>query len=73
VDSYLIDNAEEINHAWLEGKHSIGVTAGASAPEILVQQVIDTLKQQTPLSVHKLNGMEENVSFSLPRALRVSD
>jgi 4-hydroxy-3-methylbut-2-enyl diphosphate reductase len=70
VESYLIDNAEEINHTWLEGKNIIGVTAGASAPEILVQQVIDKLKQQPPLSIQNLNGIEENVSFSLPRALR---
>lgn len=73
VESYLIDNAEEIDHTWLEGKSIIGVTAGASAPEILVQQVINKLNQQTPLSIQNLNGIEENVSFSLPRALRAED
>ena len=67
--AYMVDNAEEIDPAWLEGKQRIGVTAGASAPEILVQQVIARLKTLGALSVRELEGVEENVTFPLPKGL----
>lgn len=69
VDSYLVDGPDMIDPQWLEGKRSVGVTAGASAPEILVSQVLDRLKQLGAISVRTMDGAEENVSFPLPREL----
>lgn len=70
VDAYLIDGASNIDKSWLDGKTSIGITAGASAPEILVQEVIDQLKAWGGQDVENLVNVEENVSFSLPVTLR---
>ncbi len=70
VASYLIDNADEIQAEWLQGKSRIGVTAGASAPEILVQRVIERLKSLGAQSVRESQGNPENVVFSLPRELQ---
>jgi 4-hydroxy-3-methylbut-2-enyl diphosphate reductase len=67
--AYMVDNASQIEPAWLEGKSRIGVTAGASAPEILVQQVIDRLKEFGAKSVRPLAGAEENVTFPMPKGL----
>ncbi len=67
--AYMVDNAEQIDQAWLLGKHRIGVTAGASAPEILVQAVIDRLKAYGAKSVRTLDGAEENVTFPMPKGL----
>lgn len=69
ADAYMVDNAEQINPAWLDGKARIGVTAGASAPEVLVQAVIERLKQYGVKSVRPLAGVEENVTFPLPKGL----
>lgn len=69
ADAYMVDNASEINPAWLEGKLRIGVTAGASAPEVLVQAVIDRLKELGAKSVRTLDGVEEGVTFPLPKGL----
>jgi 4-hydroxy-3-methylbut-2-enyl diphosphate reductase len=69
IDAYLIDSAAEIQEVWLVGKQRIGVTAGASAPEILVQQVVDRLGQLTGAEVGQLQGVEEGVSFALPKEL----
>lgn len=69
VEAYMVDNAAQINPAWVEGKSRIGVTAGASAPEVLVQQVIARLKQLGAASVRELDGVEENVTFPLPKGL----
>ncbi len=69
--AYLIDNAEEIQVSWLTGVKSVGVTAGASAPEILVNRVIERLKQEGGLSPVEIEGREENVSFSMPKELKV--
>ncbi len=68
--AYLIDNAEQIDPAWLVGVKRIGVTAGASAPEVLVQNVIDRLSGGHPDQVSQLTGVEENVTFALPRELQ---
>ncbi len=67
--AYMVDNATQIDPAWLDGTLRIGVTAGASAPEILVQEVIDRLKQLGAKSVRTLDGAEEGVTFPLPKGL----
>jgi len=69
VPSYLIDNAAEIKKEWLDGKECIGVTAGASAPEVLVEAVISQLKEWGAESVKEAPGKIERVVFSLPREL----
>ncbi|HRD65380.1 MAG TPA: 4-hydroxy-3-methylbut-2-enyl diphosphate reductase [Candidatus Competibacter sp.] len=68
--AYLIDGPADIDSAWLAGKTAIGVTAGASAPEVLVQQVIDRLRELGAATVAESAGREENVVFSLPKELR---
>ncbi len=70
VEAYLIDGAEHIEDVWLNGKKNIGVTAGASAPEILVQQVIDRLNRLPDVQVIDFQGKSENVVFHLPKSLR---
>ena len=67
--AYMVDNATQIDPLWLEGKLRIGVTAGASAPEVLVQAVIDRLKELGARSVRTLDGVEESVTFPLPKGL----
>ena len=67
--AYMVDHADQIDPAWLVGMLRIGVTAGASAPEVLVQAVIDRLKQMGARSVRSLAGVEENVIFPLPKGL----
>ena len=69
-DAYLIDSVEEINRDWLGGKRNFGVTAGASAPEILVQQVVNFLQQYTGNKPQELQGVEEHIVFSMPKELR---
>ncbi len=71
VEAYMVDNADQIDPAWLAGKSRIGVTAGASAPELLVRQVIDRLNLLSPATVRELDGVEENVTFPLPKGLAV--
>jgi len=70
VPGYLLDSPEQIQQAWLEGKNIVGVTAGASAPEVLVQQVIARLKETGAGKVMEQLGRVENVTFALPRELR---
>ena len=67
--AYMVDAPNDLNPAWFEGKHAVGLTAGASAPEILVQQVIDQLRALGVLSVRKLQGVQETVHFPLPMGL----
>lgn len=69
--SYLIDSIEDINPVWFENKLRFGVTAGASAPEILVQQVVEHLQDITQTEPQELLGVEENIVFSMPKELRV--
>lgn len=69
-DSYLVDNVEVIDPAWLKGKSRFGVTAGASAPEILVRQVVEWLERESGAKPLELDGVEENIVFSMPRELR---
>lgn len=70
VDAYMVDNAAQIDTAWLEGKTRIGVTAGASAPEVLVQAVVDRLKELGVKHVRALDGVKEHVTFPLPKGLK---
>ena len=69
VPAYLVDGPEEIEQEWLEGKHCAGITAGASAPESLVQAVVERLSGDVD-NVRELEGPAENISFSLPSRLR---
>ena len=71
ANAYLIDDASMINPDWLKTSQNVGVTAGASAPELLVQEVITTLQAHGGLSVRDLDGREENITFSLPKGLRI--
>jgi 4-hydroxy-3-methylbut-2-enyl diphosphate reductase len=68
--SYMVDNASELQAEWLTGKRTIGLTAGASAPDILVQQVIARLRELGAVSVRTLAGIQETVKFPLPKGLR---
>lgn len=69
--AHLIDNADEIDAGWLVNVESVGVTAGASAPEVLVNQVIERLVKEGGKAPQELKGQEENVSFSMPKELRI--
>ena len=69
LDAYLIDGADEIDPAWLEGKRRVGVTAGASAPEVLVRRVVERIKVLSGAGVLHLEGVVEGVSFPLPKEL----
>ena len=68
--AYLIDNAGEMQKDWFAGVDTVGVTAGASAPEVLIQEVLDTLQSWGGEKPEELSGILENVTFSLPKALR---
>jgi 4-hydroxy-3-methylbut-2-enyl diphosphate reductase len=67
--AYLVDDAGELNPEWFEGKGRVGVTAGASAPEVLVQQVLERLRQWGGFEVVETEGQLEHVVFSLPKGL----
>jgi 4-hydroxy-3-methylbut-2-enyl diphosphate reductase len=69
VPAYMVDNASELDPAWLEGRSRVGVTAGASAPEVLVEEVLARLRVLGARSVRQLDGVEENVVFPMPRGL----
>lgn len=73
VEAYLVDGADEIRPEWLFGKRHIGVTAGASAPDVLVQRVIGRLETLGAGKVLQLDGNPESVVFSLPRELQKTD
>jgi len=69
--AYLLDNAGELKAEWLEGKQRVGLTAGASAPEVLVQQVVSRLAELGVTNVEEDNGLREDIEFSLPRELKI--
>lgn len=69
VESYMVDNASELNPSWVAGKKCIGVSAGASAPEVLVKEVVAKLKTLGAAEVTELDGVVENVVFQLPKNL----
>ncbi|MEY2804231.1 MAG: hypothetical protein RL657_1567 [Pseudomonadota bacterium] len=70
VPSYMIDDASELKNEWLAGKTTVGLTAGASAPDVLVQGVIDRLRSLGAVSVRKLDGVQETMKFPLPKGLK---
>ena len=69
VPAYMVDDPDELDPAWLEGKSRVGVTAGASAPEMLVQRLVGRLRQLGAVDVREMDGISESVEFPLPRAL----
>ena len=69
VPAKLIDNADCLKKEWFEGVNHVGLTAGASAPEHLVQGVVKRLKEWGALSVRNLEGVQENIAFPLPKGL----
>ena len=73
VDSYLIPDAESLNPVWLDGARTVGITAGASAPEELVQALIDRLGDMFDITVTDVDGIKENVTFRLPPELLVAE
>jgi 4-hydroxy-3-methylbut-2-enyl diphosphate reductase len=73
ADSYMIDSADELRNEWFEGKHRVGLTAGASAPEVLVQDVIARLRALGATSIRKLDGVTETIKFPLPKGLKLTD
>jgi 4-hydroxy-3-methylbut-2-enyl diphosphate reductase len=69
VEAHLIENAGELDPRWLDGKQRVGITAGASAPELLVTELIGELKKLGVTAIRKLSGVEESVRFPLPTGL----
>lgn len=69
--SYMVDSAEELKAEWFEGKRRVGLTAGASAPEILVRQVIERIKALGAISVRTMDGLTETIKFPLPKGLKM--
>jgi len=70
VPAYMVDNASELDAAWLDGRPRVGVTAGASAPEVLVEEVLARLRSLGAKSIRQLDGVEENVVFPMPKGLQ---
>jgi 4-hydroxy-3-methylbut-2-enyl diphosphate reductase len=73
TESYMVDSADELQAEWFEGRQRVGLTAGASAPEVLVQAVIDRIKTLGAVSVRKLAGIEETIKFPLPKGLKLEE
>ncbi len=71
IPAYMVDSAEELRPEWFEGVTRVGLTAGASAPEILVRQVVDRIKALGAVSVRTVPGMEETIKFPLPKGLKI--
>jgi 4-hydroxy-3-methylbut-2-enyl diphosphate reductase len=71
VEAHLVDGASEIDPTWISGRRHVGVTAGASAPEVLVRGVIERLQQLGAGVVRELDGEPEDMVFALPRELRL--
>ncbi|AVT03654.1 4-hydroxy-3-methylbut-2-enyl diphosphate reductase [Paracidovorax avenae] len=69
--SYMVDSADELQPEWFEGVARVGLTAGASAPEVLVQQVIDRIRALGAVSLRRMDGIEETVKFPLPKGLKI--
>ncbi len=71
VPAYMVDDASELQVQWLEGKARVGLTAGASAPEVLVQDVIARIRMLGAVAVRRMDGIEETVKFPLPKGLKL--
>jgi 4-hydroxy-3-methylbut-2-enyl diphosphate reductase len=72
TEAYMVDDASELQESWFEGRNRVGLTAGASAPEVLVKAVIDRIRALGAVSVRKMDGIEETIKFPLPKGLRMS-
>ena len=72
VAAYMVDNARELKAAWFAASHCVGITAGASAPEILVQEVVARLRELGATDVAELTGITERVTFPLPKNLAIA-
>jgi 4-hydroxy-3-methylbut-2-enyl diphosphate reductase len=70
TDSYMVDSAVELDPQWFVGKPRVGLTAGASAPEVLVQEVVSRLREMGAVSVRKMDGLIENTKYPLPKGLK---
>ncbi|MDP4621449.1 MAG: 4-hydroxy-3-methylbut-2-enyl diphosphate reductase [Hydrogenophaga sp.] len=70
TESYMVDNADELNPEWFKGKSRVGLSAGASAPEVLVREVVERIKAYGAISVRTMDGLVETVKFPLPTGLR---
>ncbi|RZI68577.1 MAG: 4-hydroxy-3-methylbut-2-enyl diphosphate reductase [Variovorax sp.] len=73
TESYMVDSADELRPEWFEGKSRVGLTAGASAPEVLVHAVIDRVRALGAVSVRKMDGIQETIKFPLPKGLKLDD
>jgi len=71
TESYMVDSADELESRWFEGKTRVGLTAGASAPEVLVKEVIERIRALGAVSVRKMSGIEETIKFPLPKGLKL--
>ena len=71
--AYMVDSAAELQSAWFEGVARVGLTAGASAPEVLVQQVLERIKALGATAVRRMEGVQETVKFPLPKGLRLDE
>ena len=72
TEAYMVDDASELQESWFEGRNRVGLTAGASAPEVLVKAVIDRIRALGAVSVRKMDGIEETIKFPLPKGLRMN-
>ena len=70
TEAYMVDSADELKPEWFDGRSRVGLTAGASAPEILVQQVIERIRALGAVAVRKMDGIEETIKFPLPKGLK---
>ncbi len=70
VPAYLVDNARELNPEWIKGKRHVGITAGASAPEVLVRELVERIREIGPVSIREIVGAEESVVFPIPKSLQ---
>ncbi len=73
TEAYMVDSAAELKAEWFDGKMRVGLTAGASAPEVLVREVIDRVKALGAVSIRKMDGIEETLKFPLPKGLKLED
>ncbi len=71
VPAHMVDSADELQPQWLEGRSRVGLTAGASAPELLVEQVIDRVRSMGAVAVRKMDGVQETIRFPLPKGLKL--
>jgi 4-hydroxy-3-methylbut-2-en-1-yl diphosphate reductase len=70
VESHMVDSADELRAEWIEGRQRVGLTAGASAPEVLVTRVIDRIRELGGVTVRRMDGVVETMKFPLPKGLK---